>query len=61
MQKECLVKNWMKISNDRQDAVAKPGREGAAEPLHPQPGQTPLAVPVAGFCGALFRHFGVGR
>ena len=28
MQKECLVKNWMKISNDCQDAVAKPGREG---------------------------------
>jgi hypothetical protein len=28
MQKECLVKNWMKISNDCQDAVGKPGREG---------------------------------
>ena len=28
MQKECLVKNWMKISSDCQDAVAKPGREG---------------------------------
>jgi predicted nucleic acid binding AN1-type Zn finger protein len=28
MQKECLVKNWMKISSDCQDAVANRGREG---------------------------------
>jgi len=28
MRKECLVKNWTKISSDCQDAVANRGREG---------------------------------